>query len=57
MTRRRRRLRRLLLGAGVLMGLLLLLATVSVLRAGIWARDTLLANLSRPQTHSPPVAR
>jgi hypothetical protein len=34
----RRRLRRRLLWAGVLLGLVVLLATVSVLRIGLWAR-------------------
>jgi hypothetical protein len=37
--RRRRRLRRRLLWTGVLTGLLVLLAAISVLRAGMWARD------------------
>lgn len=36
---RRRRLRRRLLWAGVLLGLVVLLATVSVLRVGLWARQ------------------
>jgi hypothetical protein len=45
---RRRRLRRRLLWAGVLLGLLLLLTTVSVVRAGIWARETLLTTLIKP---------
>jgi hypothetical protein len=34
---RRRRLRRRLLWAGVLLGLALLVATLSLLRAGLWA--------------------
>ena len=38
MTRRQRTKRRLL-WVGVLLGLVLLLATVSVVRAGLWARD------------------
>jgi hypothetical protein len=38
---RRRRLRRRLIWAGVLLGLALVVATVSVLRAGLWARDGL----------------
>ena len=39
---RRRKLRRRLLGVGVLCGLVLLLATVSVLRVGIWTRGHLI---------------
>ncbi len=35
----RRRLRRRLLWAGVLFGLVVLLATVSVIRGGLWARE------------------
>lgn len=35
----RRRARRRLLWGGVLLGLVLLVAAVSVLRAGLWARD------------------
>jgi len=38
---RRRRLRRRLLWAGVLAGLVLLLATVSVLRIALWSRAVL----------------
>jgi hypothetical protein len=38
---RRRRLRRRLLWAGVLLGLVLLLATVSVARVALWTRDVL----------------
>jgi hypothetical protein len=38
---RRRRLRRRLLWAGVLVGLVLVLATVSALRAALWTRDLL----------------
>jgi hypothetical protein len=36
---RRRRLRRRLLYAGLLFGLVLLLAAVSAMRVGVWARD------------------
>jgi hypothetical protein len=36
---RRRRLRRRLLWAGVLLGLVLLLATVSVMRVALWTRS------------------
>jgi hypothetical protein len=36
--RRRRRLRRRFLWAGLLMGIVLLYLTVSILRAGLWAR-------------------
>ena len=36
---RRRRLRRRLLWAGVLLGLVLLLLTVSVVRVLVWVRD------------------
>jgi hypothetical protein len=35
----RRLLRRRLLWAGVLLGLVLLIATVSVMRAALWTRD------------------
>ena len=38
---RRRRMRRRLLWAGVLLGLVLLLATVSVMRVALWTRDAL----------------
>lgn len=38
---RRQRLRRRLLWAGVLLGLILLLATVSALRVALWTRDLL----------------
>jgi hypothetical protein len=38
---RRRRLRRRLLWAGVLVGLVLLLATVSAMRVALWTRDVL----------------
>jgi len=38
---RRRRLRRRLIWAGALLGLVLLLATVSVLRVAVWTRDLL----------------
>ena len=44
---RRRRLRRRLLWAGVLLGLLFLLAALSMLRAGFWARSRLTAH-ARP---------
>jgi hypothetical protein len=37
----RRRLRRRLLWAGVLFGLVVLLATVSALRVALWTRDLL----------------
>lgn len=40
MTRRKRQRRRLL-WAGVLLGLVLVLLAASVLRAGIWAKDEL----------------
>jgi hypothetical protein len=40
---RRHRLRRRLLWAGVLAGLLLLLATVSILRAMVWMRDEIVS--------------
>ena len=43
----RRRLRRRLLWAGVLLGLVLLLLAVSVLRACAWSRDVLNDNASR----------
>ena len=39
---RRRRLRRRLLWAGILLGVVLLLATVSVMRVALWTRDALL---------------
>ena len=38
---RRQRVRRGFLWAGVLLGLMLLLAAVSVIRLGVWARDSL----------------
>jgi hypothetical protein len=44
---RRRRLRRRLLWAGVLVGLLLVLAAVSVLRAMIWMRDEIISGGGR----------
>jgi hypothetical protein len=44
---RRRRLRRRLLWAGVLAGLVFLLATVSVLRAMVWVRDEIASAGSR----------
>jgi hypothetical protein len=40
----RRRQRRRLIWAGALFGLVLLLATVSVLRAAVWTRDLLNPN-------------
>ena len=38
---RRQRVRRGLLWAGVLLGLMLLLAAVSVIRLGVWARGSI----------------
>jgi len=40
---RRRRLRRRLLWAGVLLGLVLLVATLSVVRGAVWTRHLLAA--------------
>jgi hypothetical protein len=49
---RRQRTRRRMLWAGVLLGLVLLLATVSALRVGLWARDwfATAGHRTRPKT-------
>jgi hypothetical protein len=53
---RRRRLRRRLLWAGVLLGLVLVVATASTLRLALWARDHLVAAAGRIR-FAPPIRK